>query len=106
MLHQRIGVLKILRMKESGFKTALLGHIQRSGKTYTIAGCIIADSENKEKCNYFIITTAPNETFDSFTDINYSLSILTAGSGGSGVAGDIVSLTDKEDCFFSKNGTP
>ena len=36
-----------------------------------------------------------NETFDSFTDINYSLSILTAGSGGSGVAGDIVSLTDK-----------
>ena len=35
-----------------------------------------------------------NETFDSFTDINYSLSILTAG-GGTGVAGDIVSLTDK-----------
>ena len=35
-----------------------------------------------------------NETFDSFTDINYSLSILTAG-GGSGVAGDIVPLTDK-----------
>ena len=53
-------------MKDSGFKTALLGHIQRSGKTYTIAGCIIADSENKEKCNYFIVTTAPNETFDSF----------------------------------------
>jgi len=35
-----------------------------------------------------------NETFDSFTDINYALSILTAG-GGSGVAGDVVSLTDK-----------
>ena len=35
-----------------------------------------------------------NETFDSFTDINYSLSILTAGDG-TGSAGDIVSLTDK-----------
>lgn len=66
MLHQRIGVLKILRMKDSGFKIALLGHIQRSGKTYTIAGCIIGDSENKEKCNYLIVTTAPNETFHSF----------------------------------------
>ena len=39
-------------------------------------------------------STGSNETFDSFTDINYSLSILTAG-GGSGAAGDIVSLTGK-----------
>ena len=66
MMHQRIAVLKILRLKNCNKKQALLGHIQRSGKTYTIAGCIIEDCKNKDECNYFIITTAPKETFAAF----------------------------------------
>lgn len=63
-LHQRLGVLKTLRMKKEGNKTILWGHIQRSGKSYIIGGCIIFDSIGKDECNYMIITTAPNETLD------------------------------------------
>lgn len=63
-MHQRLGVLKTLRMKNSKNKTILWGHIQRSGKSYIIGGCIIEDSKDKDECNYLIITTAPNETID------------------------------------------
>ena len=63
-LHQRISVLKTFRLKNSGHKNILWGHIQRSGKSYIIGGCIIEDGKNKDKCNYLIITTAPNETID------------------------------------------
>jgi hypothetical protein len=62
-MHQRLGVMKTLSMKNVDNKRNILwGHIQRSGKSYIIAGCIIEDSVNKDKCNYFVITTAPNET--------------------------------------------
>lgn len=61
-MHQRIGVMKTLRMKDCDKKRILWGHIQRSGKSYIIGGCIIEDSKDKEKCNYLVITTAPNET--------------------------------------------
>ena len=40
------------------------GHIQRSGKSYIIGGCIIEDSKDKDECNYLVITTAPNETIE------------------------------------------
>ncbi len=60
--HQQLGVMKTLRLKQMGMKNALWGHIQRSGKSYIIGGCIIADSQNKESCNYLVLTTAPNET--------------------------------------------
>jgi len=63
-MHQRLGVLKTLRMKNNKNKTILWGHIQRSGKSYIIGGCIIEDSKDKDECNYLIITTAPNETID------------------------------------------
>jgi len=63
-MHQHLGVLKTLKMKNSGKKKILWGHIQRSGKSYIIGGCIIEDSIDKEECNYLIITTAPNETID------------------------------------------
>jgi len=62
--HQQLGVLKTLRMKNSEKKKILWGHIQRSGKSYIIGGCIIEDSIDKDECNYLIITTAPNETID------------------------------------------
>ena len=53
-----------IRMKECGKEKILWGHIQRSGKSYIIGGCIIEDSKNKDECNYLIITTAPNETIE------------------------------------------
>jgi hypothetical protein len=61
-MHQHLGVLKTLRMKNNENKKILWGHIQRSGKSYIIGGCIIEDSKNKDECNYLIITTAINET--------------------------------------------
>ena len=45
-------------------KKILWGHIQRSGKSYIIGGCIIEDSIDKDECNYLVITTAPNETIE------------------------------------------
>lgn len=63
-MHQRLGVMKTLELKKCENKEILWGHIPRSGKSYIIGGCIIADSENKDKCNYLIITTAPNETIE------------------------------------------
>jgi hypothetical protein len=63
-LHQHLGVLKTLRLKRNNKKRILWGHIQRSGKSYIIGGCIINDSINKPKCNYLVITTAPNETIE------------------------------------------
>jgi len=63
-MHQRLGVMKTLKLKDNGEMKILWGHVQRSGKSYIIAGCIIADGANKDKCNYLIITTAPNETID------------------------------------------
>ena len=63
-LHQLLGVLKTSRMKNSGIKKILWGQIQRSGKSYIIAGSIIEDSKDKDKCNYLVITTAPNETIE------------------------------------------
>ena len=61
-MHQKLGVKKTLALKNSRKKRILWGHIQRSGKSYIIGGCIIEDSKNKASCNYLIITTAPNET--------------------------------------------
>ena len=63
-MHQHLGVLKTLRMKNNEKKKILWGHIQRSGKSYIIGGCIIEDSIDKDECNYLVITTAPNETIE------------------------------------------
>ena len=63
-MHQHLGVLKTLKMKNSEKNKILWGHIQRSGKSYIIGGCIIEDSKNKDECNYLVITTAPNETIE------------------------------------------
>jgi hypothetical protein len=68
-MHQRLSILKTMNMKQNGETKILWGHIQRSGKSYIIAGCIIEDSSNKEKCNYLIITTAPNETVDQYLKV-------------------------------------
>ena len=62
-MHQEMSVIKTIELKETKHNI-LWGHIQRSGKSYIIAGCIIKDSSRKEKCNYLVITTAPNETIE------------------------------------------
>jgi len=60
--HQTMSVEKTLHMKNKGTNPVLWGHIPRSGKSYIMAGCIIADAKN----NYLIITLAPNETIDQY----------------------------------------
>ena len=62
--HQELAVDKITRLKKQNVISVLLGFIQRSGKSYIIPGVIIKDSKNKEKCNYIILTTSPNETIE------------------------------------------
>jgi hypothetical protein len=63
-MHQKLGVNKTISLKEEGENKILWGHIQRSGKSYIIAGTIIENSNNKKKSNYLIITTAPKETIN------------------------------------------
>lgn len=63
-MHQHLSVAKTLSLKRSGKSKILWGHIQRSGKSYIIAGCIIEDARGKDACNYLVMTTAPKETLD------------------------------------------
>lgn len=65
-MHQQLGVIKTMKMKNNNKNKILWGHIQRSGKSYIMCGTIIEDSKNKNKCNYLIITTAPNETIEQY----------------------------------------
>ncbi len=65
-MHQKLGVIKTINMKNDNKNKILWGHIQRSGKSYIMCGTIIEDSKNKDKCNYLIITTAPNETIEQY----------------------------------------
>ena len=82
-MHQKLSVMKTMRMKEGGKRRILWGHIQRSGKSYIIAGTIIEDCKNKDVCNYLVITTAPNETisqqvgvFDCVQMENFNVVVL------------------------------
>ena len=67
-MHQELSVIKTMKMK----KKILWGHIQRSGKSYIIGGCVIEDSKNKTECNYLVITTAIKETNQQYHQVfNY-----------------------------------
>lgn len=74
-MHQQLSVIKTIKLKQIKSKQQkqsnkiLWGHVQRSGKSYIIAGTILEDSKDKEKCNYLIITTAPNETITQYLKI-------------------------------------
>jgi hypothetical protein len=61
-MHQKIGVKKTIRLVNEGVQDILWGHIQRSGKSYIIAGTIIEHSKGKSECNYLVMSLAPNET--------------------------------------------
>ena len=87
-MHQLLSVMKTYRMKNLENKNNILwGHIQRSGKSYIIAGCIIKDSKNKDECNYLVITTAPKETleqqrkvFDCIQLTDFNIIVLNGGN--------------------------
>ena len=68
-LHQMIGVRKTLRLKNEKEDKILWGQIQRSGKSYIMAGTIIEDYKDKIDSNYLIITTAPNETIEQYLKV-------------------------------------
>lgn len=67
-LHQKLCCLKTMWLKGIT-KKILWGHIQRSGKSYIIGGVIIDDSKDKSKCNYLVMTTAPNETILQYLQV-------------------------------------
>jgi len=50
------------------------------------------------------LTAGTNEVFAAFTENDYSVSIMTTGSGGTGVVGDIISLSTSGD--FTLGGSP
>jgi hypothetical protein len=50
------------------------------------------------------ITAGTNEIFSPFTENDYSVSIMTTGSGGTGAAGDVISLSTSDD--FTLGGSP
>jgi len=50
------------------------------------------------------ITAGTNELFTVFTENDYSVSIMTTGSGGTGAAGDVISLSTADD--FTLGGSP
>jgi hypothetical protein len=68
-MHQEYATKKIFMLKSNGANQILLGHIQRSGKSYIIGYTIIEDCKDKDECNYLIITTAPNETIKQLQNI-------------------------------------
>ena len=72
-MHQRMSVMKTIKMRDEGKKKILWGHIQRSGKSYIIGGCIVGDSVDKGACNYLVITTAPNETIKQYVKVFESM---------------------------------
>jgi hypothetical protein len=50
------------------------------------------------------LTAGTNETFAAFTENDYSVSIMTVGSGETGVVGDLISLSTGSD--FTLGGSP
>jgi hypothetical protein len=76
-MHQHLSVLKTLEMKKSDIIQILWGHIQRSGKSYIIGGCIIEDSKDKDECNYLVITTSPNDTIEQQREVFDCIQLLS-----------------------------
>ena len=55
------------------------------------------------------ISAGTNETFSSLSNNDYSVSIMSTGSGGTGVVGDTLSLSGSNhegDTIFNLTGSP
>jgi len=68
-MHQLLGITQTIELKKQKIKKILWGQIQRSGKSYIMTGTINEDSLDKKKCNYLVITTAPNETIAQYMNV-------------------------------------
>ena len=68
-LHQKLSIFKTMRFKKEKIPNILWGHIQRSGKSYIMAGTIIEDSKDKDKCNYLVMSMAKNETLSQYIQV-------------------------------------
>jgi hypothetical protein len=72
--HQELFIEKISDLIDKNQKRILVGAIPRSGKTFIMAGTILADvikhrDEGKKSYNnYIIITPAPNETLSQYSN--------------------------------------
>lgn len=96
-MHQEFAASKIINIKNySSNKKILLGHIQRSGKSYTIAKSIIIDSSNKKECNYLVITTAPKETLEQQMNVFKCVQLLEFNV-------IILNGSNKSPCLKTKN---
>lgn len=67
-LHQELCRIMTMRLKSITNKI-IWGHVQRSGKSYMMGCVIIEDSNGKSKCNYLVMTTAPNETILQYRQV-------------------------------------
>ena len=69
--HQKLFISKIHKLIENEEKNILVGAIPRSGKSYIMAGTIIEYVKNNpdKKLNFLIMTPAPNETFNEYSNI-------------------------------------
>ena len=70
--HQKLFMGKINDLIESGEKNILVGAIPRSGKSFIMAGTIldyVRTHNTGQKFKFLMMTPAPNETFNEYTDI-------------------------------------
>lgn len=73
--HQKLFMLKINKLIQSGEKNVLIGAIPRSGKSYIMAGTILEyvkksmELNPTKKIKFLMMTPAPNETFGEYQDI-------------------------------------
>ena len=69
--HQRLFIHKIRDLIDDREKNILVGAIPRSGKSYIMAGTILdcVERQPDKKLRFLIMTPAPNETFNEYTDI-------------------------------------
>ena len=82
----------IYKLPKRVVKTLLTDSNNNSSDTsYTVRRQFVATSNSS---GVISLSAGSNETFGSFADVDYVMSILTAGSG-SGVQGDIVAISGK-----------
>ena len=83
----------LFKLPKSTVKTLLTATNSGVSDTqYTVRKQFIGETNSS---GVVTLTAGTNETFVAFAEKDYTMSILTAGSGGTGVQGDVVSLSGK-----------
>ena len=90
--------LSLVQLSKKNIKTVLTEQNSGASDTqFTVRRQFVATSSS----GVISLSAGSNETFVAHSEADFSMSILDAGSGGSGVAGDVVSASTG----FSGNGT-